>query len=71
MIARHWRGWTRLENANAYEALLTKGFAGEDYMVLAFEPEAKALLSGSSGLLATKCAAARCAMWSNCAKPLS
>jgi len=22
MIARHWRGWTRMENADAYEALL-------------------------------------------------
>jgi len=22
MIARHWRGWTRPENADAYEALL-------------------------------------------------
>ena len=22
MIARHWRGWTRIENADAYEALL-------------------------------------------------
>src|SRR5215471_13587230 len=22
MIARHWRGWTKLENADAYEALL-------------------------------------------------
>lgn len=22
MIARHWRGWTKSENANAYEALL-------------------------------------------------
>ena len=22
MIARHWRGWTRLENADAYERLL-------------------------------------------------
>jgi hypothetical protein len=22
MIARHWRGWTDLNNANAYEALL-------------------------------------------------
>lgn len=35
MIARHWRGWTRTENADAYEALLTskvlpglKGIAG-------------------------------------------
>jgi heme-degrading monooxygenase HmoA len=23
MIARHWRGWTRREDANAYEALLS------------------------------------------------
>ena len=22
MIARHWRGWTRVENADTYEALL-------------------------------------------------
>ncbi len=22
MIARHWRGWTKIENANAYESLL-------------------------------------------------
>lgn len=22
MIARHWRGWTKLQNADAYEALL-------------------------------------------------
>ena len=24
MIARHWRGWTELQNADAYEALLAK-----------------------------------------------
>ena len=23
MIARHWRGWTELRNADAYESLLT------------------------------------------------
>jgi hypothetical protein len=23
MIARHWRGWTELQNADAYETLLT------------------------------------------------
>jgi heme-degrading monooxygenase HmoA len=86
MIARHWRGWTELGNADAYEALLknrvlpdlrqlpgygggyvlrsngrdeaefvvinffdslesVKAFAGEDYSVPVFEPEAKALLS--------------------------
>jgi heme-degrading monooxygenase HmoA len=86
MIARHWRGWTSLEDADAYEALLNtkvlpglkqiagyrggyifrcdgdeesefvvvnffdsleavKAFAGEDYTVAVFEPEAKALLS--------------------------
>jgi heme-degrading monooxygenase HmoA len=86
MIARHWRGWTRLENADAYEMLLThkvlpqlkriegyrggyvlrtdgrdeaefvvlnlfeslesvKAFAGADYAVAVFEPEALALLS--------------------------
>lgn len=86
MIARHWRGWTRTENADAYEALLrqkvlpalaklegyrgghilrsdgaeetefvvinffhsldaVKRFAGENYTVPVFEPEARALLS--------------------------
>ncbi|HEV2287699.1 MAG TPA: hypothetical protein VGR81_01965 [Candidatus Acidoferrales bacterium] len=86
MIARHWRGWTKIPNADAYEALLknkmlpgmraiegyrggyvfrcdgpneaefvvvnlfdsleaVKRFAGPDYSVPVFEPEAKALLS--------------------------
>jgi hypothetical protein len=86
MIARHWRGWTEIQNADAYEALLkdkvlpglktvegyqggyvlrhdgphevafvvvnmfesldaVKRFAGEDYNVSVFEPEAKVLLS--------------------------
>lgn len=86
MIARHWRGWTRLEDADAYEELLkekvmpglertegyrggcvlrredgaeteflvinffdsldaVKRFAGPEYAVPVFEPEAKALLS--------------------------
>lgn len=86
MVARHWRGWTRLRNADAYESLLKnkvlpglKGiagycggyilrsdgaeesefvvvnlfdsidavcqFAGPDYSVPVFEPEAKQLLS--------------------------
>ena len=86
MIARHWRGWTTLENASPYEILLrekvlpalravpgyaggyilrrdhaaeaeflvlnffetldaVKGFAGEDYTVPVFEPEARDLLS--------------------------
>lgn len=86
MIARHWRGWTKIQDANAYEALLTdkilpslqkvegyKGgyvfrkigdeeaefvvvnffdsleavqrFAGADYRVPVFEPEARRLLS--------------------------
>lgn len=86
MIARHWRGWTRRENADAYEILLktkvlpqlrdidgyrggyilrsdgveesefvvinlfdsldaVKKFAGANYTVAVFEPEAKALLS--------------------------
>jgi hypothetical protein len=86
MIARHWRGWTELQNADAHEDLLrnkvlpglkglegyhggyvlrndgsrevefvvvnlfdsieaVKRFAGPDYMVAVFEPEAKALLS--------------------------
>ena len=86
MIARHWRGWVRLENAQAYEKLLkekvlpglkdiegyrggyifrkddggdaefvvvnffeslggVKKFAGPNYTVPVFEPEAKALLA--------------------------
>ena len=87
MIARHWRGWTKPENADAYENLLVskmlpalhnkiagysggyvlrndgpiesefvvinffdsleavKKFAGPDYEVAVFEPEAKLLLS--------------------------
>lgn len=86
MIARHWRGWTKAENADAYEEFLkqkvlpglanmdgyrggyilrnnaaeetefvvinffdaleaVKRFAGENYSVPVFEPEAKALLS--------------------------
>ncbi|HEY4053616.1 MAG TPA: antibiotic biosynthesis monooxygenase [Terriglobales bacterium] len=86
MIARHWRGWTTPENAEAYEELLTKKvlpglknisgycggyvlrsdgpeesefvvinffssleaverFAGPDYTVPVFEPEARQLLS--------------------------
>jgi heme-degrading monooxygenase HmoA len=86
MIARHWRGWTKPENADAYEALLTdkvlpglksidgyrggyvfrrsvngeeefvvvnffdsiasvEKFAGGNYPIPVFEPEAKALLS--------------------------
>jgi hypothetical protein len=86
MIARHWRGWTELQNADAYETLLTgtvlpgleniegyrggyvlrsdgpsetefvvvnlfdsmeavKQFAGPDYAVPVFEPEARVLLS--------------------------
>jgi heme-degrading monooxygenase HmoA len=86
MIARHWRGWTEVENADAYETLLAnkvlpglkgvegyrggyvlrhdgqresefvvvnlfdsidavKRFAGPDYAVAVFEPEAKKLLS--------------------------
>jgi len=85
MIARHWRGWTTPENADAYEALLrdtvlpslnqiagyhggyvlrreipgevefivlnffesldaVKKFAGPQYDVAVFEPEAKRLL---------------------------
>lgn len=85
MIARHWRGWTKRENAHAYESLLrakvlpmlediagyrggyllrndgdtesefvvinffesleaVKRFAGPDYEVPVFEPEAKQLL---------------------------
>src|SRR5437899_87024 len=86
MIARHWRGWTTPQNADAYELLLketvipslqklagyrgghilrrdakdevefvvlnffdspeaVKKFAGENYTVPVFEPEARALLS--------------------------
>lgn len=86
MIARHWRGWTTIENADAYEKLLkeqvlpglkeidgyrggyilrsdgpreaefvvvnlfdsleaVKRFAGPDYSVAVFEPEARKLLS--------------------------
>ncbi|HKF48525.1 MAG TPA: antibiotic biosynthesis monooxygenase [Terracidiphilus sp.] len=86
MIARHWRGWTKPENADAYEVLLrdtmlphirqidghrgahvlrndgaeesefvvinffdsleaVKRFAGPDYSVAVFEPEARQLLS--------------------------
>jgi hypothetical protein len=86
MIARHWRGWTKLEDADVYENLLrtkvfpalqqiegyrggyilrhdgpkeaefvvinlfesidaVRHFAGEDYAVPVFEPEALQLLS--------------------------
>ena len=86
MIARHWRGWTALENANTYEDLLrntvlpglkqisgycggyvlrrtvesevefvvvnlfdsieaVQQFAGPDYAVARFEPEARRLLA--------------------------
>jgi hypothetical protein len=86
MIARHWKDWTKRENADAYEQLLkekvlpnlkkdldyrggyvfrsdgmeetkfvavnlfdsieaVRRFAGEDYTVATFEPEAKLLLS--------------------------
>jgi hypothetical protein len=86
MIARHWRGWTDRQNADAYESLLkskvlpslkeidgyrggyllrsdgpqevefvvinlfdsldaVKRFAGIDYAVPVFEPEARKLLS--------------------------
>lgn len=86
MIARHWRGWTELGNADAYETFLrrkvlpglkaiegyrggyllradgpdevefvvinlfdsldaVKRFAGPDYTVAVFEPEARKLLS--------------------------
>lgn len=86
MIARHWRGWTKRESADAYENLLAdtvlpglkhiagysggyvlrndgptesefvvinffeslqavKRFAGPNYEVAVFEPEAKRLLS--------------------------
>jgi heme-degrading monooxygenase HmoA len=86
MIARHWRGWTEVGNADAYEAFLkdqvlpelreiegycggyvlrrdeepevefvvvnffesleaVKAFAGPDYTVPVFKPEARKLLS--------------------------
>jgi heme-degrading monooxygenase HmoA len=86
MIARHWRGWTAPENADAYQKLLSgtvlpalkkisgyrggyvlrrdvgeevefvvvnlfdsieavKQFAGPDYTVAQFEPEARRLLA--------------------------
>ena len=86
MIARHWRGWTKAHNADAYETLLkdkvlpglkdiagyrggyvlrsdgpeeaefvvvnlfdsldaVRLFAGPDYTVAIFEPEARQLLS--------------------------
>jgi len=86
MIARHWRGWTRIADADAYELLLrdkvlpalkriegygggyvlrsdgqdeaefvvinffdsldaVKVFAGPDYTVAVFEPEARVLLA--------------------------
>jgi heme-degrading monooxygenase HmoA len=86
MIARHWRGWTRPQNADAYETLLktqvlpgltkiagyrggfvlrdnsadevefvvinlfdsveaVRAFAGPDYTIAIFEPEARQLLS--------------------------
>jgi len=86
MIARHWRGWTKPANADAYERLLrdsvlprlkriegcrggyvlrsdgpdqaefvvvnlfksleaVRQFAGPDYVVPVFEPEARQLLS--------------------------
>jgi hypothetical protein len=86
MIARHWKGWTKRENADAYEELLrdkvlpglrkdsdyrggyvfrsdgqeetefvvvnlfdsieaVRRFAGDNYTVATFEPEAKLLLS--------------------------
>jgi hypothetical protein len=86
MIARHWRGWTKAQNADAYETLLkiqvlpdlakiagyrggyvlranmpdevefvvinlfdsveaVRAFAGPDYSIPVFEPEARMLLS--------------------------
>lgn len=86
MIARHWRGWTEVQNADAYESLLkntvlpglkeiegyrggyvlrndseresefvvinffdsmeaVKKFAGPNYEIAVFEPEARRLLS--------------------------
>ena len=86
MIARHWRGWTKVHDAEAYESLLkdkvlpslksiagyrggyvlrsdgpeesefvvvnlfdsleaVRSFAGPDYTVAVFEPEARRLLN--------------------------
>jgi hypothetical protein len=86
MIARHWRGWTKLQDADVYEALLktkivpklkkikgyrggyilrsdaaeesefvivnlfdsldsVRQFAGQNYAVAVFDPEAKRLLT--------------------------
>ncbi len=86
MVARHWRGWTKPSNADAYEYLLkstvlpglkqiegyrggyvlrnnnltevefvvinlfdsldsVKRFAGQEYEIAVFEPEARRLLS--------------------------
>jgi heme-degrading monooxygenase HmoA len=86
MIARHWRGWTKPQNADTYETLLktqvlpgltkiagyrggfvlrdnaadevefvvinlfdsveaVRAFAGPDYTIAIFEPEARRLLS--------------------------
>ncbi|HEX7489476.1 MAG TPA: hypothetical protein VF341_11250 [Anaeromyxobacteraceae bacterium] len=86
MIARHWRGWTKLQNADAHQGLLeekvlpglkgiagyrggyvlrhdgpdeaefvvinffdsldaVRRFAGPDYAIPVFEPEARVLLS--------------------------
>ena len=86
MVARHWRGWTKVHDAEAYETLLkdrvlpslkniegyrggyvlrsdgpeesefvvvnlfdtldaVRSFAGPDYTVAVFEPEARRLLS--------------------------
>jgi hypothetical protein len=48
LIARHWRGWTKRADADAYEDLLKNkvipGLKGSNYLVPVFEPEAKALL---------------------------
>jgi hypothetical protein len=93
MIARHWKGWTKRENADAYEELLkgkvlpnlrkdsdyrggyvfrsdgleetefvvvnffdsidaVRRFAGENYTVAIFEPEAELLLSRKEPLAA-------------------
>ena len=39
MIARHWRGWTKPQNADAYEALLTTKMMERDWLAVAPEME--------------------------------
>jgi hypothetical protein len=43
MIARHWRGWTKIHNADAYESLLKSKVLPELHLVAG--SEARLLLS--------------------------